>query len=101
MFALWDWAFGSLYVTRGKENLVFGIGERENRDFSSLWRLYAFSVLQLVEESARALPANRGASGLDVALTFPASERGRGHLCASQRSQSIAALHPSPAAVIA
>ena len=39
-FALWDWMFGSLYVTKGRENLVFGLGEQENRRLSSIVQLY-------------------------------------------------------------
>ena len=36
MFAIWDWAFGSLYVTRGHEELEFGIKGDPSSDFSGL-----------------------------------------------------------------
>ena len=29
IFAIWDWMFGTLYVPEGKENLTFGIADRE------------------------------------------------------------------------
>jgi sterol desaturase/sphingolipid hydroxylase (fatty acid hydroxylase superfamily) len=40
IFAFWDGLFGSLYVPRGYEKLEFGIGNGEERDFSSVLRLY-------------------------------------------------------------
>ncbi len=39
--AVWDWAFGSLYLVRRREPLSFGLGREENARFTSLWRLYA------------------------------------------------------------
>jgi sterol desaturase/sphingolipid hydroxylase (fatty acid hydroxylase superfamily) len=40
IFAFWDRLFGSLYVPKGFEKLEFGIGNNEERDFSSVVRLY-------------------------------------------------------------
>lgn len=39
IFAVWDWAFGTLYVPRGREKLEYGLGE-ESRDFDGLATLY-------------------------------------------------------------
>ncbi len=44
IIALWDWAFGSLYVPPAQEHLSFGIGSDEDAAFSSVWRLYAYPV---------------------------------------------------------
>ncbi len=40
IFAFWDRMFGSLYVPRGFEQIEFGIGNGEEREFSSVLRLY-------------------------------------------------------------
>lgn len=40
VFAIWDWMFGTLYLIRKREYLTFGLGEREDREFRSLWRVY-------------------------------------------------------------
>jgi len=37
--AVWDWIFGTLYVPRGRETLVLGLGTEENRRLSSVWQL--------------------------------------------------------------
>jgi sterol desaturase/sphingolipid hydroxylase (fatty acid hydroxylase superfamily) len=39
VFALWDWAFGSLYVPRDREALAFGV-EADADDFSTVRKLY-------------------------------------------------------------
>jgi len=38
--AVWDWAFGTLYVPKGREELEFGLGAAENERLSSLVSLY-------------------------------------------------------------
>ena len=40
MLAVWDWLFGTLYVPRGRESLVFGLGNAEAKRFDSLSALY-------------------------------------------------------------
>ena len=40
IFSFWDWMFQSLYVPRGRETIEFGIGNGEEREFSSVLRLY-------------------------------------------------------------
>lgn len=40
IFAFWDWIFGSLYVPRGREQLVFGLPGSDPRDFSTVPRVY-------------------------------------------------------------
>jgi sterol desaturase/sphingolipid hydroxylase (fatty acid hydroxylase superfamily) len=39
-FALWDWAFGTLYVPAARESLVLGLGPRDDERLSTLARLY-------------------------------------------------------------
>ncbi len=39
-FAIWDWLFGTLYVPRGREKIVFGLANEEHKEFRSLWSLY-------------------------------------------------------------
>jgi sterol desaturase/sphingolipid hydroxylase (fatty acid hydroxylase superfamily) len=40
VFAVWDWLFQSLYVPKEREQLQFGLGTGEEREFSSPLRLY-------------------------------------------------------------
>lgn len=39
-FAIWDWAFGSLYVPKSKETLRFGLSYANPQDFSTVSQLY-------------------------------------------------------------
>jgi sterol desaturase/sphingolipid hydroxylase (fatty acid hydroxylase superfamily) len=39
-FALWDWLFGTLYVPRGRERLLFGISEGEMNRLRTVRQLY-------------------------------------------------------------
>ncbi len=56
IFAIWDWAFGTLYVPRGFEKLEFGICEEEPNPYNSMFEIYVkpfqhawseFAVLQV------------------------------------------------------
>jgi sterol desaturase/sphingolipid hydroxylase (fatty acid hydroxylase superfamily) len=40
VFAVWDWLFHSLYVPKEREQLEFGLGTGEEREYSSPVRLY-------------------------------------------------------------
>ena len=40
MFAIWDGAFGSLYVPQGKEKIVFGVGDHSEKEYSNFLLLY-------------------------------------------------------------
>lgn len=40
VFAIWDWMFGTLYIPKQKEDLKFGLGEEENREFLSVTSFY-------------------------------------------------------------
>ena len=40
IFAFWDWAAGTLYVPKGKEEFELGLYGGESRDFNSVWKLY-------------------------------------------------------------
>ena len=44
--AIWDWAFGTLYVPREREKLQFGIGP-ETREYNSVERLYWLPVVNI------------------------------------------------------
>ena len=41
IFAFWDWAAGTLYVPREKEEFELGLYGGEHRDFNSVWKLYS------------------------------------------------------------
>lgn len=42
-FSFWDWMFGTLYRTSSKqENITFGIGEEENKNYYSVWANMAY-----------------------------------------------------------
>ena len=40
IFAIWDGLFGTLYVPKEKEDIVFGLSNDEHREFRSLWDMY-------------------------------------------------------------
>lgn len=40
MLAVWDYLFGSLYIPRQHENIEFGLGNGQEKEYSSVWRLY-------------------------------------------------------------
>ncbi len=40
IFAIWDWAFGTLYVPRGYEKLEFGICKEEPNPYNSMVEIY-------------------------------------------------------------
>lgn len=61
IFACWDYWFGSVYETHGREHLKLGIGI-QGREFNSLWRLYSVPFIKVV----RRLKAKRTA-----AMTVP------------------------------
>jgi sterol desaturase/sphingolipid hydroxylase (fatty acid hydroxylase superfamily) len=39
IFALWDWMFGTLYVPRGRETLIYGLGD-VRREHATVWAAY-------------------------------------------------------------
>ena len=41
LFAIWDLAFGTLYVPKRKEEIEYGLANEEHKAFSNAWRLYA------------------------------------------------------------
>lgn len=53
IFAFWDWLFGTLYVPQGLEPLTFGLGEAENRRFSSVRNLYLVPFLRAFRRKKR------------------------------------------------
>jgi hypothetical protein len=48
IFALWDWMFGTLHVPSAqREDFALGIGGEE-KEFNSVWRLYALPFRNIV-----------------------------------------------------
>ncbi|MGZ8945543.1 MAG: creatininase family protein [Methylococcaceae bacterium] len=46
-FAFWDSLFGTLYVPKAKETIIFGLGAEENEKFSTFWSLYLMPFINL------------------------------------------------------
>jgi len=46
-FAFWDGLFGTLYVPKTKEDIIFGLGDKENEKFSTYWSLYLMPFINL------------------------------------------------------
>ena len=46
-FAFWDGLFGTLYVPKEKETIVFGLGNQENEKFSTFWSLYLMPFINV------------------------------------------------------
>lgn len=49
MLSIWDWMFGTLHIPEDSEeaDLVFGLGNGEEKEFSGVWRLYTYPFLQV------------------------------------------------------
>ncbi|MGB4102057.1 MAG: sterol desaturase family protein [Alphaproteobacteria bacterium] len=69
LFAVWDHAFGTVYVPKGREHLKMGIGV-QSREFNSLWRLYS---LPFVKVMRRWGPKRRSVTGTSTPETDPHS----------------------------
>ncbi|WP_340122049.1 creatininase family protein [Methylobacter svalbardensis] len=48
-FAFWDGLFGTLYVPKVKETIIFGLGAEENEKFSTFWSLYLMPFMNLYD----------------------------------------------------
>lgn len=50
MLSLWDWMFGTLHIptAEDEETLEFGLGDDEEREFSSVWKLYSYPVKRVL-----------------------------------------------------
>lgn len=59
IFAFWDRLFGSLYVPAGYEELSFGLGDREEEEYSSVSRLYLLPFKKLRKGRTGAVTAER------------------------------------------
>lgn len=69
MFAFWDRLFGTLYVPEKKEDITFGIDERESRRFNSVWAFYVAPFVMLWERLREAAPRRRlGAGGIAAVM---------------------------------
>lgn len=73
MFAIWDWMFGSLYVPVEREDIEFGIGNGEEREFSSPLRLY---FVPFVKAGRRIRRKVRKALGLPIQGAKQGAEAG-------------------------
>lgn len=57
IFAIWDWAAGTLYVPKTHEKITFGLGDRgENRKFGSVMALYFQPLLAIMKLEGFRLP---------------------------------------------
>ncbi len=61
-FSAWDWFFGSLYVTHGKEELTYGLGsKKEEAELDSIWKIYITpfrNIWRMLLKSIKQKPAN-------------------------------------------
>lgn len=51
MLALWDWAFGSLYVPKEREQISFGLGGHSHEDeeiHASVWKMYVMPIKKFI-----------------------------------------------------
>ena len=40
MFSCWDWLFGTLYLPKKREKLVFGLADNSEWEYNTIWRMY-------------------------------------------------------------
>ncbi|MCB0384373.1 MAG: hypothetical protein KDD43_03200, partial [Bdellovibrionales bacterium] len=38
--AIWDWMFGTLYIPKTDEHLEYGLGEKMERGYQTVWGCY-------------------------------------------------------------
>lgn len=61
--ALWDWLFGTLYVTHGREQLTFGLSDSELNHrpqlISALWSTLRAALLRLTQPNHKAADAQQ------------------------------------------
>lgn len=63
--SLWDWMFGTLYVTqRAPEPIRFGAGEQDDEKYSSLWSLIVTPFVETLRKFRR--PPRAGATTRDT-----------------------------------
>lgn len=89
MLAVWDWLFGTLYVPRTREPLVFGLGSDETKEFSTVGALY----LRPVRGALSALRRTKAAHLASLALvlgTLVALEYRATHRAAARPVRSVA-----------
>ena len=57
-FTFWDRMFGTLYMPEEseKDRLVLGLGDGEDRDFQSVWQLYATPFRNLIKRHRELMP---------------------------------------------
>ena len=75
IFAVWDWAFGTLYVPKGYEKLEFGISREEPNPFGSVIDIYLKPFRMAWAELSKGTPGLARRLGLAVligAVTFGA-----------------------------
>ncbi len=46
VLSFWDWVFGSLYVAKFEEKLEFGLTDKKDQDYTSVWALYSLPFIK-------------------------------------------------------
>lgn len=65
MLSIWDWAAGSLYVPRAREQVDLGLIDREHEEYDSLWRLYSLPFVKAAALLSRRRSSKRAARRLE------------------------------------
>ncbi len=58
IFALWDWMFGSLYVPKEKEDLIFGVAKDTPQEYDTLLKAYWLPFANLGRMAVRLFGGN-------------------------------------------
>lgn len=70
IFSFWDWAAGTLYAPKGKEDIVFGLGTEEDGTWRSVGMLY-FQPFRAVWRRLKGRPAALPSTGIPGAEQDP------------------------------
>lgn len=46
LFSVWDYLAGTLYIPKGKEELVMGLTDQEHEEYDSVWKLYTLPLVK-------------------------------------------------------
>lgn len=70
--SIWDWAFGTLYVPREREQLHLGLTDGESREYRSVWNMYTLPFRKNYEAGrAWAVVGAVAAIGILTLLSVP------------------------------
>lgn len=86
MLSVWDRLFGTLAVPARGESFTFGIGDRESREYQSLYGLYVLPLLRMGATLLGRAPATGPTAGSTIRLDIVTDQAGLDALAPAWRA---------------